>query len=71
MITSFDEAKVQEAEEFFETLVSDGYNLQSIIVNRAFPDWFLEFKPSEDDDKTIKNYEDKIYSYYKNRLNKF
>lgn len=70
LITSFDEAKVQEAEEFFETLVSDGYNLQSIIVNRAFPDWFLEFKPSEDDDKTIKNYEDKIYSYYKTRSEK-
>lgn len=70
LITSFDEAKVQEAEEFFESLIEDGYNLQSIIVNRAFPNWFLSFKSSQTQDPVLKNYEQKIYSYYKNRSEK-
>lgn len=70
LITSFDEAKVQEAEEFFETLVGEGYNLQSIIVNRAFPDWFLNFKSSNSENSTLNRYEDNIYQYYKNRSEK-
>lgn len=39
MVTGFDEAKLREAKEFYQTLDSEGYHLVSVIVNRFFPDW--------------------------------
>ncbi|RYZ79293.1 MAG: ArsA family ATPase, partial [Proteobacteria bacterium] len=39
MITSFDEAKLTEAEYFLKELRKGGYNLESVIINRSFPEW--------------------------------
>ena len=39
LISSFDAAKIQEAEAFHDELSGAGYHLQIVIVNRAWPDW--------------------------------
>ncbi len=40
LVTSFDQAKLLEAEYFLREIRKGGYNLQSVILNRAFPEWF-------------------------------
>lgn len=40
LVTSFDQAKIQEAEEYYMDLKKGHYNLQGVVVNRAFPKWF-------------------------------
>lgn len=40
LITSFDQAKLLEAEYFLREIRKGGYNLQSVIVNRSYPEWF-------------------------------
>ena len=40
LITSFDEAKIQEGEAFHFELKSSGYHLRKVIFNRAWPHWF-------------------------------
>lgn len=40
LVTSFDEAKLKEAEYFSREIRKGGYHLQTIIINRAFPSWF-------------------------------
>lgn len=39
LISSFDAAKIQEGEAFYEQLVAGGYHLRQVIVNRAWPHW--------------------------------
>jgi anion-transporting ArsA/GET3 family ATPase len=39
LITSFDRAKLTEAEYFLRELRKGGYNLGSVVINRSFPDW--------------------------------
>lgn len=39
VVTSFDETKIQEAKQFRKLLLSTGYNLSTVIINRAFPEW--------------------------------
>jgi anion-transporting ArsA/GET3 family ATPase len=41
-MTSLDQAKLQEGAEFCEELSGSGYRLRAVIVNRAYPRWFLE-----------------------------
>jgi anion-transporting ArsA/GET3 family ATPase len=42
LMTSLDQAKLQEGAEFCEELSGSGYRLRAVIVNRAYPRWFLE-----------------------------
>jgi anion-transporting ArsA/GET3 family ATPase len=44
LMTSLDQAKLQEGEEFCAELGTSGYRLRAVIVNRAYPRWFLEDK---------------------------
>lgn len=39
LITSYDIAKIQEGEAFYEELTAAGYHLRKVIVNRAWPNW--------------------------------
>ncbi len=41
LMTSFDQAKLQEGEAFCQELKGSGYRLRAVIVNRAYPWWFL------------------------------
>jgi anion-transporting ArsA/GET3 family ATPase len=37
LVTSFDEAKLQEADRFSKKIRQDGYHLSAVIINRAYP----------------------------------
>jgi anion-transporting ArsA/GET3 family ATPase len=39
LVTSFDRAKLTEAEYFLKELRKGGYNLDSVVINRSFPEW--------------------------------
>lgn len=39
LITSFDQAKIQEGVDFHRELEAGGYHLRQVIVNRAWPAW--------------------------------
>lgn len=49
LITSFDEAKLLEAEYFLREIRKGGYHLRALVLNRSFPEWFrpevTELKP--------------------------
>lgn len=46
LVTSFDEAKLIEAEEFARSIRRSGYKLSAVLINRAYPYWYFEpFQP--------------------------
>ncbi len=40
IVTSADEQKLRETKSFSETLKDNGFHLNSLLVNRAYPEWF-------------------------------
>ena len=46
LITNYDAAKIQEGEAFHGELRAAGYHLRKIIVNRAWPAWAKDDKPT-------------------------
>ena len=42
LLTSFDDAKIQEGQDFHAELKQSGFHLKAVIVNRAYPNWYLE-----------------------------
>jgi len=44
LITSFDEAKLLEAEYFLREIRKGGFHLRSLVLNRSYPEWFLGAK---------------------------
>jgi anion-transporting ArsA/GET3 family ATPase len=42
LVTSFDQAKLLEAEYFLREIRKGGYNLRSVILNRSYPEWFSD-----------------------------
>lgn len=44
LVTSFDEAKIKEAQDLEAEITQGGYYLTSIVMNRYFPDWLKEQK---------------------------
>lgn len=40
LVTSFDEAKLKEAEYFAKEIRQGGYQLSAMLINRAFPYWY-------------------------------
>lgn len=62
VVTSFDEIKIKEARLFQKLLMSTGYSLSAVIINRAFPIWSTK----EDRDINIQAEPlfEKIKTYY-------
>lgn len=58
LVTGFDEAKFKESLGFAQEIKKNGYRLSGVIVNKAFPDWFLEKTTFESSDtqKKFENY---------------
>lgn len=42
LVTSFDTAKLLEAEYFLKELRKGGFNLESVILNRSYPEWTVQ-----------------------------
>jgi len=47
LITGFDEAKLNEAQQMKSYLDKKGYSMTAIVINRAFPQWQLQVEPVE------------------------
>ena len=46
LVTSFDAAKLIEAEDFARSIRRSGYKLSAVLINRAYPYWYFEpFQP--------------------------
>ncbi|MEZ4871779.1 MAG: ArsA-related P-loop ATPase [Bdellovibrionales bacterium] len=71
LVTSFDRAKIQEASSYYGELVSGGYQLDSIIINRAFPKWVLEPKPEIFSSESLEAEYDRQNQYYTTREEMF
>lgn len=41
LVTSFDEAKLLEAEYFLREIRKGGYHLHTLVLNRSYPEWFM------------------------------
>ncbi len=65
LVTSFDEAKLKEAEYFSKEIRKGGYQLSGIIINRAFPYWYEA--PLENPSAAVKNLYDNLREYFKVR----
>jgi anion-transporting ArsA/GET3 family ATPase len=74
LITSFDQAKLKEAEYFSKEIKKGGYHLDTVILNRMFPLWldvadfekFNEVDFSEKDRKLFEVFKE-TQSFYLNR----
>ncbi|MBS1968919.1 MAG: ArsA family ATPase [Bdellovibrionales bacterium] len=62
LVTSFDQAKLLEAEYFLREIRKGGYHLQMLLLNRSYPEWFMGEKA------TLKEQPagaEKLFSLYK------
>lgn len=69
LVTSFDNAKLKEADFFAREIRKGGYHLKMLILNRAFPHWLkLSGKNSsgEENKKLLKIFKD-LKDYYEQR----
>lgn len=66
LVTSFDEAKLKEAEYFYKEIRKGGYRLSGIIINRAFPIWMSQSGEALKDlgQKALTSLHTKMLEYY-------
>lgn len=63
LVTSFDEAKLQEAEFFSREIRKGGYQLSGVLINRAYPKG-LDLSQKVQDSNSV----ERLYSVYQNFL---
>ena len=71
LVTSFDSAKLKEAEHFAKEIKMGGYHLKTVILNRAFPEWINdleEFKDLDAKEKELHRLYMSLKSYYDKRV---
>jgi anion-transporting ArsA/GET3 family ATPase len=73
LVTSFDEAKLKEAQYFGREIKKGGYKLSAIIINRARPAWITSDRPSTETSELANFYNKWLRSYENKRqlYNKF
>jgi len=69
LVTSFDQAKLKEAEFFSREIKKGGYHLSTVILNRAFPHWLHwdQQKGKEPSNKKLAAFYTQMKSYYSAR----
>jgi anion-transporting ArsA/GET3 family ATPase len=60
LVSSIEEAKIKEAEFFAKEIKKGGYQLSTIIINKAYPQWMLKNKDFVSDSE----YENQIRKFY-------
>jgi anion-transporting ArsA/GET3 family ATPase len=73
LVTSFDQAKLKEAEFFSKEIRKGGYHISAVVLNRVFPYWLnLTSDQTESSHQGIKKVYEEMRSYYlkKDRLYK-
>lgn len=68
-VTSFDEVKIAEAKIFQKMLMSSGYSLSMVVINRSFPEWTQQGEdqlhdPSDMRIQRLKSYYDDLKAFY-------
>lgn len=81
LVTSFDQAKLKEAEYFSREIKKGGYHLDTVILNRIFPTW-LDLKAEKkggpdqalvdlyEQMKSFYNHRDTLYQQFESRMEK-
>jgi len=68
LVTSFDYAKLKEAEYFNREIKKDGYQLTTIIINRAHPEWIdLRQEAQLDSQSKLAELYNQMKKYYSER----
>ncbi len=69
LVTSFDNAKLKEAEFFAREIRKGGYHLKTLVLNRAFPSWLhLEAEPQKSGESLeILRLYSQLKAYYSHR----
>lgn len=65
LVSSFDEAKLKEAEFFAREITKGGYHLSTLIINRAYPRWLNLNEPPKS--QSLVPLYQRYLSFYKNR----
>lgn len=74
LITSFDSAKLIEAENFARDIKKGGYHLKTVVINRAFPEWLGQvdsFHDLDPQEKELHRLYLSLKSYYERRAGDF
>ena len=67
LVTSFDAAKLKEAESLAKELRKNGYYLRELILNRAYPDWLEDQSYIQIKNNQIKGLYSRFVNYYQDR----
>lgn len=65
LVTSFDEAKIKEAQDLEHEISQGGYHLKTIVINRYFPDWLKAQKTFRSVE--VQKAHEKFLRYYQKR----
>lgn len=65
LVTSFDEAQLNEAKKLAKEVRKGGYHLGAVILNRAFPEWDLATDPHSQNTKV-----EELYIQFRNYFSK-
>lgn len=71
LVTSFDQAKLLEADRFRREITKNGYSLEQIFINRAYPEWLSLDDPLENPSEPpgqLQSYYQELSSYYREKL---
>ncbi|MFN7454907.1 MAG: ArsA family ATPase [Pseudobdellovibrionaceae bacterium] len=71
LVTSFDEAKLKEAEYFSKEIKKGGYRLAALIINRAFPFWIQSEEELKSKSPPVLSLFKQMKDYYQNREESF
>jgi anion-transporting ArsA/GET3 family ATPase len=70
LVTGYGNAKLHEAREFLGHIRSAGYNLTTVVANRAYPTWLSQPTPDFDSDQLNKEYTLR-HRYYSDLLEQY
>lgn len=71
LVTGFDELKLKEASQFLKDLEREKFHLRAVVVNRAFPTWYLSGEEQIGQEGAVSKLWDHykmVKDYYKLRL---
>lgn len=71
LVTSFDAAKLKEAESLAKELRKNGYYLRELILNRAYPDWLDDRDVENIQSDSVRRLYGQFVSYYHDRQTLF
>ncbi|MEH6652005.1 MAG: ArsA-related P-loop ATPase [Motiliproteus sp.] len=66
LVVSPDPAKLRQGQAFYQDLREAGYHLQGLIINRAYPRWFLDSPMSEVD--TEADLQQRMSAFFRGRI---